>query len=392
MQLDQNYRLSQTEKIGQIALVIGLLGLILSLIGYFLNPEQFFFSYLAAFAFWTSIGLGALFFVMLQYLTGSIWSISSRRIPEALMSVLPWMSLFFLVIIIGMPFIYHWSGHEAAAEPLFQKKSAFLNMPFFIIRSILYFTIWTLLIRGLLRNARKQDDGFHPEQLQRSRRLSAGGMVLFAFTLTFAAIDWLMSLNAEWYSTIFGVYFFTGSVVGALAGMLLIAIWLRSKDILSHEITFEHYHDLGKLIFTFMILWAYMAFSQYFLIWYANLPEETAWFKQRWQGSWRIITLALVFGHFFIPFVLLMSRAAKRNTKMLFIIGIWFLAIHRLDIYWVVMPNLHHDGLSISWMDFSTMAGIGGVFVYLFWRYFTRHLIIPVNDPQLQDSIHIINH
>ena len=200
------------------------------------------------------------------------------------------------------------------------------------------------------------------------KRISAPGMILFAITLTFASWDWLMSLDAHWYSTIFGAYYFSGCALSALVLVTLTAIYLRSKQVLVHQITVEHYHDLAKLTFAFTVFWAYMAFSQYFLIWYANIPEETIWFKHRWDGSWKTISLLLVIGHFAVPFLVLISRAAKRSTKVLLSAGVWLLFMHWIDLYWLVMPNLHQHGFVPSWMDLTTMLGIGGIFLGLTWK------------------------
>jgi hypothetical protein len=216
-------------------------------------------------------------------------------------------------------------------------------------------------------------------------------MILFALTITFAAFDWLMSLDAHWYSTIFGVYVFAGAVVGLLAFITIVAVNFHRNDILKDEITFEHYHDLGKLLFAFIVFWGYMAFSQYFLIWYSNIPEETLWFLHRWEGSWKVVTLLIVFGHFVVPFFILFPRFTKRNKFVLFMMAFWILMMHWVDLYWIAMPSLHHHGVHISWMDFTTMIGIGGIFIWLMWRKLSANPLLPVNDPRLEKSFKFIN-
>jgi len=209
--------------------------------------------------------------------------------------------------------------------------------------------------------------------------------------LTFASFDWLMSLDPHWYSTIFGVYIFAGSFLSAIAFVVLVLIALHKRNILTDVITVEHYHDLGKFLFSFTVFWGYMAFSQYFLIWYANIPEETIWFAHRWEGSWKYITLVLVFGHFVVPFLALMPRAAKRNLKFMRIISIWILLMHFFDLYWLVIPTLHKHGFHFSWMDLTAMIGIGGIFVWYFWQSYLKGALVPVNDTKLAESIKLVN-
>lgn len=394
MQFDEtSYKITSDKPIGRIAMLIGVIGLVLSLVGYFVDAGQFFFSYLVAFAFWTTIGLGGLFFTMLHHLTNATWSIVLRRIAENIMAVLPYMVIFALPLIFGIPHLYHWSHHDVvAADKLLQGKAAYLNVTFFIIRLIFYFVIWYLLTRFLYKLSISQDQKHEEDQIPRLRRISAPGMILFAVTITFASFDWLMSLDAHWYSTIYGVYVFSGSVLAVLAFLILTVIYFHSNNALVKQITLEHYHDLGKLLFAFVIFWGYMAFSQYLLIWYGNMPEETQWFLARWHGSWYIVALLIVFGHFVVPFFILFPFASKRNKTVMAIMAIWILLMHWVDLYWLAMPSLHTEGFTLSWINFVTMAGIGGVFVWIFQRKLHSQPLIPVNDPRLEQSINFVNH
>ncbi|MBD3224781.1 MAG: hypothetical protein GF313_08635 [Caldithrix sp.] len=388
----QTYRVETDNQLGFKILIAGIAALLLSAIGYFTHSKQFFFSYLVAYTFWVSIGLGGLFFVMLSHLTGTVWGIVLRRIIESIMMALPVMAIFFIPLIFGFHDLYHWSHAEAVAEdPLLQSKAPYLNVPFFIIRTGIYFGIWYLLARKLYALSLQQDEQPTNEQIVKMRRVSGPGMVLFAVTTAFASFDWIMSLDAHWYSTIFGVYFFAGSFLGALSFLVIVSAWLHNKDILTGTITIEHYHDLGRLIFAFVIFWGYMAFSQFFLIWYANIPEETIWYQHRWTGSWNIISLFLVIGNFLIPFVLLMPRAIKRNRNKMFVLAIWILVTHWVDLFWLITPNLHHHGAHFSWMDLTLFVGMGGIFVSLFWKYLTKGALVPVKDPKLQESIQFSN-
>ncbi len=389
---DGSYRLVNNGKFGTVALTFGLVGLLACGIGYFFDSRQFFHSYLTALVFWVSISLGGLFFVMLHYLVGAKWSVVLRRLCENIMITIPLMALFSLPLMFGIHDLFHWSHPEAVSRDiLLQGKAPYLNVPFFIVRTAIYFILWTLMARYLYNISLKQDRKHSEELFIRARRASAPGMILFGLTITFFAFDWLMSLDAHWYSTIFGVYFFSGAFLGCLAFLTVMILYFRKHHILDKSITVEHYHDLGKLMFAFTVFWGYMAFSQYFLIWYANIPEETIWFLHRWEGSWQTVTLFILFGNFLVPFFLLFPQWPKRNRFMLMAISVWILFVHWVDIYWIVMPSLHQHGINISWLDFAALAGIGGIFVWFFWNKLSSQALIPINDPGLAESIKFVN-
>jgi hypothetical protein len=378
--------------ISKPALITGLIALIISASGFFVDREQFFFSYLTAFTFWTTVTLGGLFFVLIHNTTHAMWSTVLRRIMEMIMMTVPVMAILAIPVLFGIHDLYHWSHEDAVAtDALLQKKAPYLNVPFFIIRTVFYFAVWILFSGMLYRISKQQDESFDPEQKEKLRKRSAPGIIIFALTITFAAFDWLMSLDPHWYSTIFGVYIFAGSFLAAIAVMVLIGLSLHKRNLLTDIITVEHFHDLGKFLFSFTIFWGYMAFSQYFLIWYANIPEETIWYLHRWEGNWKIITMTLVFGHFLIPFLALMPRAAKRNRTFLKIISVWILVMHFFDLYWIIMPTLHKHGIHFSWMDLTAMIGIGGIFIWYFWSRFLKGPLVPVNDSKLADSINLVN-
>jgi len=388
---DEKIRLSADGNFARNALIIGIIGIAGCVVGFFVDRGHFFHSYLTAYAFWLTIGLGGLFFTMLHHLTNATWSIVLRRISENVMMTLPLLAILFIPIIAGIGELYHWSHHDVIANsPVLQAKSSYLNTGFFIIRAVLYLGIWLFLARGLYRTSLAQDKEHTESQLPRLKKLSAPGMLLFAFTVTFAAFDWLMSLNAHWYSTAFGVYIFSGSLLSALAFITLVTIFLRERGYLSNLITLEHYHDLGKLLFAFTVFWGYIAFAQYFLIWYANIPEETIWYRVRWD-NYRFLSLLIVFGHFVIPFVALISRGAKRNLTVMKIMAIWLLLMHWADLYWVVMPNHPGHALQSVWIDIAAVIGIGGLALWFFARRMTSTPLIPVNDPRLEASAHLVS-
>jgi len=393
MEIDKNtYRLSSVGNPGRNPLVIGIAFLALSLVGYFLDSGQFFHSYLVAFVFWCTISLGGLFFVMIHYLTNATWSVVLRRIGENIMVLLPVMAVFAIPILFGLGDLYHWSHADMVrSDPLLEGKSAYLNIPFFIIRMVAYFAIWTLLGRHLYKLSLKQDVEHSDSLLRGAVKASAPGMILFAVTITFFSFDLLMSLDAHWYSTIYGAYIFAGSFLSFLSFITLYVILLRKRGILADTVTLEHFRDLGKLIFAFLIFWGYMAFSQYLLIWYGNIPEETVWFLHRWDGNWKIISLVLVFGHFVIPFFVLFPMEIKKNMPVMMVMTTWILIMHWVDIYWLVMPDFLSHGIHISWMDFSTLIGIGGIFIWRFLRLNYSKPLVPVNDPRLESSIKIVS-
>lgn len=388
----QTYRMTDKGKFGTIALIVGIIGLALSAVGWLTETRQFFHSYLVAFVFWMTIALGGLFFVMLHHLVNANWSIVIRRFGECLMMTIPFMVILFIPILFGIKELFHWMDPQVvASDHLLQGKSGYLNTPFFMIRALLYFCIWIALALMLNRLSLRQNDKATFDQTRKARIISAPGMIVFAITLTFASFDWLMSLDAHWYSTIFGVYIFAGSFLAMLALTTFIIIRLQSNNVLTTSITEEHYHDLGKLMFAFTIFWGYMAFSQYFLIWYGNIPEETIWFLHRWESSWKTISLIIVFGHFVVPFFILFPQVTKRNKPVMTIMTIWILTMHWVDIHWIVMPTLHHHGFHFSWLDATTVVGIGGIFLFIFWRLFTNHPLVPVNDPKLKKSIEFVS-
>ncbi len=385
------FRLEDSSRLGKPALIIGVVGLATSFGGLALHPADFFSSYLTAWLFWVGIGLGGLFLTMLHHLTGSVWSVTIRRLMEALAGTLPIMAVLFIPILFGIHDLYEWSHSEAQHDPILMKKAIWLNPLFFGLRSVIYLSVWSFLAWRLRTISIDQDKGGTDEHRARFVKVSAPGMIVFALTVSFASFDWLMSLNPHWYSTIFGVYFAMGSIMAMLAFLIIVIGRLQSKGALVGIITEEHRHDLGKLFFAFMILWAYMAFSQYFLIWYANLPEETIFYRQRWVGSWKAISLLIVFGHFTVPFLMLTSRPAKRNMTYLTLICGWMLLMHYVDLYWNIFPTFSQEGFHINPWNFTTLIGIGGVMIYSFIRMLASHPLVPVGDPRLSDSINTLS-
>lgn len=382
------YTFTNKGRFGSIALAVGAVGLVLSIVGYFVDSRQFITSWLMAFAMWTTIALGALFFVMLQHATGAVWSVVTRRAAEALSQVFPLLLLFFVPVALGAHTLFHWSHTEAVAtDSILQWKSPYLNLGFFIGRAVVFFAIWIVLGWLLLRESVAQDADGDPTHSKRLRKLSAAGLFLFAFSVTFAAFDWLMSLEPHWYSTIFGVYVFVGGFLSALALLTLLFQWMKKQGVLTREVSIEHYHDFGRLLFAFTVFWAYIGGSQYYLIWYANIPEETVWYLARWDNGWWLVSVLLILLHFAVPFLTLLFYRMKRTEAVLRGIALLILVMHAVDMYWIVMPTFKAGSPMPSWMDITAVAGIGGLVLWLFWLRYTAHAAIPVRDPKLEDSI-----
>jgi hypothetical protein len=352
------------------------------------NPKQFFFSWLVSFLFFLSLALGALFFVLIQYAAQGGWGIVLRRIGETTFATIPVLAALFLPVLLGLRDIYSWSVPGAAEQDaLLRWKAPYLNVPFFLIRAGLYFGTWSFIALLYYRGSRGQDVTGDPGVPARLRRLAGPAIIVLALTQTFASVDWIMSLTPHWYSTIFGVYFFAGSFLGFIALLSVVAVAMRSAGLLDMVISAEHLHDVGKLLFAFTAFWAYIAFSQFFLIWYANLPEETIWYMARLEGSWKTVSVFLMAGHFGAPFFYLMGHAVKRRGATLAVGGAWLLVMHFVDLYWQVMPTLHPDGIRPSALDAAALLAVGGCFVSAAGWLMRRQALVPLRDPRLAESL-----
>ena len=352
------------------------------------NPKQFFFSWLVAFLFFLSLALGALFFVLIQYAAQGAWGVVLRRVGETIFAMIPVMAVLFVPLLFGIHELYEWSHHEAVAQDaLLQWKAPFLNVPFFLIRAAIYFSVWSAIAVMYYRVSRRQDASGDPALSARLRLVAGPCIIVLAITQTFASIDWIMSLTPHWYSTMFGVYFFAGSFVGFIALLSVLAVSMRGWGLLDTAVTPEHLHDVGKFLFAFTCFWAYIGFSQFFLVWYANLPEETVWFRARLEGSWKAVSMLLIVGHFAAPFLYLMGRAVKRRGWTLGLGGAWLLLMHYIDLYWQIMPTLHPSGFTLSLLDIAALLTVGGCFVAAAAWLMRRQALVPVRDPRLAESL-----
>ena len=376
------------NRIPVLALVVAVLGGVACAILGTANPKQFLFSWLVSFLFFLSLALGALFFVLIQYAAQGGWGIVLRRIGETVFATLPVMAVLSLPVFFGLHDLYEWA-HAGAAEhdALLQWKAPFLNVPFFLTRAVVYFVIWSFVAVLYYRGSSGQDATGDPAVSARLRRLAGPSLIVLAVTQTFASIDWIMSLTPHWYSTMFGVYFFAGSFVGFIALLSVISVAMQKARLVDTAINAEHLQDVGKFLFAFTAFWAYIAFSQFFLMWYANMPEETIWYKARMTGSWMTVSLVLMAGHFVAPFFYLMGRRVKRNGVALAAGGAWLLTMHFLDLYWQVMPTLHPEGFSPSVLDVAAFAAVGGVFGAAAGWLLRRNALVPIRDPRLAESL-----
>lgn len=384
-----------------VPLVIGALFMAASAAGGFSDTKRFFYSYLISWTFCLSLTLGALFFVLIQHLTNAKWSVVVRRLSEALAWAFPILALLGIPIIFGMHDLYHWT-HEELLDPaspefdsLIYGKRAYLNTPFFIGRLVFYFLVWSITAYYLYTLSIRQD--VEPDATIKGRlyKVSAIGLVLFAITTAFAGFDLLMSLDPHWFSTIFGVYFFAGSFVGALALMIfMLALLQKSGGMLGDVVTKEHYHDLGKLLFGMTVFWTYIAFSQYMLIWYGGIPEETVWYRHRLEHGWEYHSAALLIAHFIIPFIVLLPRGNKRFLPLITFMSVWMLVMHWFDLHWIAMPvlDLAQNGhAGFHWLDFTNWIGLFSIYFGLCMYRFSRHSMVPANDPHLNFSLRFVN-
>ena len=380
------------------AKVLGAVGIAALAAGFALGLAQrdglryFFHAYLVNFAYFLSISLGALFFVALHHVSRAGWSVAVRRLAEIFLGNLVLLALLFLPILLAMVAgnhsLYRWTDpQQVAASELLRHKAPWLNVWFFAVRAVFYFVAWTLLARFFFRRSLEQDRSGDPRLTLQMERGSGPALLVFAGTLTFAAFDWLMSLEPTWFSTIFGVYYFSGAAVGFLAALVLAALAVQKSGRLTGTITTEHYHDLGKLLFGFVVWWGYIAFSQYMLIWYGNIPEETVYYLKRQTGPWAIVSIVLLFGHLLIPFLGLLSREVKRRRLLLGFWAVWLLVFHWLDMYWLVMPNLDAERLPLGPIDLCLLVGIGGLYLAGVLTAAGDRPLVPLKDPRLGESL-----
>ncbi len=366
-------------------LLLGLIGVVLSFV---LSHERASFNLVIVIAFLTSIGAASLFFIGIEYLTGAVWSVPFRRIAERFANVLFVVPLLGIVVLLDIHSVFHWSHTEALeTDAMLKAKEPYLNFSFFVIRFFVFSFIWILFAILFKRNSVKQDITKDQLLTKKNIALSAVFMPIFAITLTFFAIDWLMSLEPHWYSTIFGVYYFSGSVLAALSVFTFASVTLNENGFLVKGLKVDHYYSMGALLFAFTNFWAYIAFSQFMLIWYANLPEETFWFIARGEGSWLYWSIGLIFVKFVVPYIFLLPQPSKMNPRKLKIASLWILGAHYYDLYWIVMPTFSKGSIAFSWIEISFIIFAIGLILSIFLRFETKQNLVPIGDPKLKRAL-----
>ena len=372
----------------QRLLIAGGVGAVISVLGFLLNSRQFFQSYLMAYMLWLGVTLGCLALGMVHQLSGGAWGVLIRRPIGAAARVIPLMTVLFLPIALGVMRIYPWTNAELVAhDEALQHKQLYLNVPFFLTRAAIYFLAWNALSYFLNRWSLEQDRTGDPRIARRMQMLSGGGLVVYGLTITFASFDWLMSLEPHWYSTIYGVLSLGGQGLSSLAFLIIVLVWLSRRPPLDQIVLPAHFHDLGNLMLAFVMLWAYFSFSQYLIIWAGNLPAEIGWYLHRMQTGWRPIAAALMLFHFALPFVVLLSRTVKRQGRLLVRVAIAVLVVRLVDLWWLIGPEFHTEGIAVSWMDAWIPLSMGAIWFAAFIYQLRGRAILPIHDPEFDETL-----
>ncbi len=379
------------KKYQHISAFVGLVFLILLVVGYFTaGPQQFLRSYLVGFWFWFGAGLGSLALLMIHFVAGGAWGMMIRRLLEAATRTLYVWWLLFIPLLILAPKLYVWADPAHAGDKIVQAKHLYLNLPFFYLRWVIYGVVWLGLVTLLNRWSRLEDETKSTEYSILLERLSAPGIVAYFFTITFASIDYLMSLDVTWASTIYGFLVALGQGLTAMSIMVATLVFLGKYTPMNHLITKRHLHDLGKLMLAMVMLWAYLSFSQYLIIYSANLPQEITWYVRRLNGGWQWVGLVLLVFHFALPFALLLSQQLKRNPNTIFRIAIFIICIRVVDVFWLIEPNFTdvlHPAFTISWLDLAAPIGFGGLWLALFFGTLPTRPLLPLGAPDLLKAL-----
>jgi hypothetical protein len=372
-------------------LIYALLGLgVLSFaLGFMTNPQRLWSSYLVSFFYFSSLGLGGLFFAAINHVSRAGWSVTIRRSAEAMTSFIPAVLVAGLVMLVGFKYLYIWADPAQVAEnPVLQAKSGYLNVGFFVGRLVIFCAGWLFFKHKIVGNSLKQDSTGADELTHQNLGSSVAFILFFALSFSFFSVDLLMSLLPTWYSTIFGVYNFAGMFQSSMAVLVLLIMHLRNSGFVKGYITHEHQHDIVKYMKAFTIFWAYIAFSQFMLIWYANIPEETEYYIMRSQNGWLMVSIMLLIFRFIVPFLVLLPRGAKRDDKVVTMVSILVLVMQYVDIYWMVYPNFNDGVAQFGLLEIGVFAGFAGLFMFLVFNFFTKNSLVPVKDPRLNEALH----
>lgn len=370
------------------SLGVGILAVALCALSAYFNRQQFFRSYLFAYVFWAGIPVGCLGVIMIQHLVGGTWGFVIQRLLESAIRTLPVIALLFLPLFLGMPAIYSWARPDGVAQgAILQHQSIYLNIPSFALRTVLYFAIWITLGTLLTKWSEEQDRRVNPLLTQRLKALSGPGLVLYGLTVTFSTIDWVMSLEPRWYSTIYGMIFMVSDGLVALAFVIAASYFLWNRKPLAQVAQPWVLQDLGNMLLAFVMLWAYTSFSQFLLIWVENLQKEIPWYVYRLANGWGAVAITLAAMQFAVPFLLLLSRANKRRAETLCAIALLIVVMHQLELFWFVAPTFHPTGLSVHGLDVLTPIAIGGLWLSAFLGQLRGRSLVPLHDPRFVEVV-----
>ena len=373
------------DKISKLGYLLTGIGLLIIIVSFLVNKQRGAFDYLWIYMFLTSVGIGGLALTALEYLVGATWSVPFRRVSEFLAGIIPLLVILVVPLIFTMGDLFHWL-HPDPNDEILAAKKPYLNMNFFLIRVVFSIAVWFIFYFFFTRNSKKQDTTKDSSLTRTNIKLSVAFAPLFFITLTMAAIDWMMSLEPHWYSTIYGVYFFAGTIVCTLAIVTFISIHLKENGYLDKRVQNDHFYSLGTLLFGFNIFWAYIAFSQFVLVWYADIPEETVWYMQRWHHGWQYVSIGLLFVHFIIPFLILLPRSIKVNLKVLKVMSVWMVFAHMLDLYWLIMPTFSPSPV-FGWQELGILFFAPGLIMIVFGMKANKENLTPVGDPKLEAGL-----
>ena len=378
----------QLNRLQRSGLVVGVVALALCGLGAAWNAHQFFISYLFGYTFWLGLTLGCLGIALIHHLTGGRWGFLVRRFLEAGFMTLPLMAILLVPVFLGLRELYPWARPElVAASEVLQRKQAYLNVPSFVFRAFFFFTVWIVIASCLRKWSLEQDATSAATPTLKLRTLSGPGIVIYPLSGTFAFVDWIMSIEPAWHSTIFLVIILIGQILTAFAFVTVLLAWFRRQLPFRDAVAITDFHDLGNLLLTFVMFWTYVAFSQWLVIYSGNLPREIDWYLHRIAGNGKWIVGLLALFHFFVPFFLLLFRAVKRNVTSLAAIAALIFCAHIVEIFWIIVPAFHRNGLSVHWLDFAAFVGVGGIWTALFARGLNAKALLPQNDPRIEYSI-----